>query len=208
MVQTTITTTGGIDEVVQTIRQLATPQPDIAATAISIMPPAPTPAAPQLNSQAEPPPAGQPRPLQQDDAPTAETETALPPSWTTETAATLLSGVTDHAAQIIRYLAEHNPPAVSTQQVRTDLELEPNQIRNARISAGNRARRNGLPTPAIGGRNDTLSIHPDLAQAIRSVLDQHPTAAARPQPLAQPAAARIDRSSWGLHPITEASAGR
>lgn len=98
---------------------------------------------------------------------------------------------------------------MAAQQVRTDLELEPNQIRNARISAGNRARRNGLPTPAIGGRNDTLSIHPDLAQSIRSVLDQHPTSAAtRPQPLAQPAMARIDRSIWGLHPITEAGADR
>lgn len=60
MVQTTITITGGIDEVVQTIRQLATPQPDIAATAISILPPALEPAAPQRISQAEPSPASQP----------------------------------------------------------------------------------------------------------------------------------------------------
>ena len=217
MVQTTLTITGGIGEVVQTIRQLATPDPDTATAAVTTQPPAPAPPPPpQPVRQSEPPaaepPPSQPASLRQNDAPTAATAAAPLPSWTTETAATLLSGVTDHAAQIIRYLAEHNPPEAPAAQVRSDLGLDPNQIRNARISAGNRARRNGLPTPSIAGRNDTLSIHPDLAQAIRTALEQHPQEPdnripAPPvgrQPLTRTVAPRLDRSIWGLQSRTNA----
>lgn len=160
MVHVNLTITGEIDEVVQIIRSLAPQGPVLITPPVVEPPPAPTP-------EPEPmlPPAVS-APISRVPAATPETGNETTAGWTVDNAAFLINGVTGDAATVLLYLARRNPPEATPEQIRSDLRFEPRQLTSALISVGNRASRNGLPTPAVIKRGDTLRIHTSLAHSL------------------------------------------
>ena len=154
MVYVNLTVTGQIDEVVQIIRSLAPQRPALAAPPVVEPEPEPT-SLPAVSTTADCVPTADPE---------AATETTA--DWTPGNAAFLMSGVTGDAALVLLYLARRNPSEATPAQITSDLKLEPRQLTSALISVGNRASRNGLPTPAVIRQGGTLRILASLAQAI------------------------------------------
>lgn len=154
MVHVNLTITGEIGDVVQIIRNLAPRSP-------TLVPP------PVVEPQPEPISVPEPQPLPAPPvlpvAPEAETGIA---GWTPDKAATLMNGITADAALVVLYLAQRSPSEATPDQIRADLQFEPRQLTNALISVGNRASRNGLPTPAVIKKGNTLRIQNDLVQAL------------------------------------------
>lgn len=170
MVHVNLTITGETDEVIHIIRSLAPPQPALVVPPVVEPTPASVPA-PDPTPEPEPQPTLLPAvSAPADYVPTADSEAAAETTadWTPDKAATLMSGVSGDAALVLLYLARRSPAEAMPEQIRADLQFEPRQLTNALISVGNRASRNGLPTPAVIKKGGILRLPIGLAQSLNA----------------------------------------